>query len=176
MKVGLFFGTFDPLHIGHLSIIQYMKEFTDLDEVWVVVSKQNPLKGRNTQADAVRRFDKVRSKLKFAKRVKCIDVELKMPSPSFTIDTLNILSSRYKKHRFVLIMGADNLGTFSRWKDWRKILTGFKLYVYPRGAGRYSKLLRHPHVKLVNAPKVDISSTFIREGLSRGKDMSLLMA
>ncbi|TAL60487.1 MAG: nicotinate-nucleotide adenylyltransferase [Bacteroidetes bacterium] len=179
MKIGLFFGSFNPIHIGHLVIANYMVEFTDLKQVWLVVSPHNPLKEKKWLADALKRLTAVKKAVGKNSKIKVSDVEFLLPQPSYTINTLDVLNKKYPQHEFVLIIGSDNLNTFHKWKDYKKILSKHTIYVYPRilpiNKGRSRRLLNHRNVKFINAPRIDISSTFIREQMKKGKDMGCFL-
>ncbi|SDK41985.1 nicotinate-nucleotide adenylyltransferase [Catalinimonas alkaloidigena] len=167
MKVGLFFGSFNPIHIGHLIIANTMVETTDLDQVWFVVSPQNPFKSSQSLLHAFDRYDMVARAVADNYNFKVTDVEFHLPRPSYTIDTLTVLQEKHPQHEFALIMGGDNLKGFSRWKNADRILEFFQLYVYPRpGAdltqGAAGSLSAHKNVRMVEAPLLDISATFIR--------------
>jgi nicotinate-nucleotide adenylyltransferase len=171
-KIGLFFGSFNPVHIGHIAIAGYMKEFTDLDQVWFVVSPQNPLlpdRHRLYLAElAIGDNDDL----------KPSDIELNRPAPSYTIDTMALLNEKYPQYKFVLVMGEDNLYTLHKWKNAIELASRFPLYVYPRPDTVKKKndlldeILAKARVKWVKAPLMDISGTFIRNGIKRGKNMS----
>ncbi len=178
MKIGLLFGSFNPIHIGHIAIANYMAGSTALDQVWLVVSPHNPLKYKSGLADAKKRLAQVKKAVGKSPKIKVSNVEFSLPQPSYTINTLEFLSKKYPKNRFVLIIGADNLNTFHKWKDYKKILAGYKIYVYPRnenltGFKNLSGLNRN--VKILTAPLIDISSTFIREQVKKGKDVKYFL-
>ncbi len=175
MKIGLLFGSFNPIHIGHLVIANYMAEFTDLDQVWLVVSPHNPLKNKKSLSAARKRLAAVKNAVGRNPKIKVNDVEFSLPQPSYTINTLEVLCKQYPKNKFVLIIGSDNLSTFSKWKHYKKILSKYKIYVYPRFGSGKSRLKNHPSVKMVNAPRIDISSTFIRSQIKKGKDVRYLI-
>jgi len=172
MKIGLFFGSFNPIHIGHIAIANYMAKFTDLEEVWLVVSPQNPLKEKESAGDAKKRLATVKKAIEGDLVLKVSDVEFSLPQPSYTVNTLEHLQKKFPDDKFILIIGSDNLNVFDKWKDHEKILNGFKIYVYPRAGSDDGKLKTHRNVKIVDAPKMDISSTFIREQIKKGKDVS----
>jgi len=180
MKIGLLFGSFNPIHIAHLAIANYMAEFTDLGQVWLVVTPHNPLKDKKKLSDAKRRLIQVRKAIGKNSKIKACDIEFALPRPSYTINTLDILSKKYSKDKFVLIIGSDNLNLLYKWKDHKKILAGYEIYVYPRASVLKAPALRiirnHSSVKMVDAPRMDISSTFIREQIEKGKDMSYFIA
>ncbi len=170
MKIGLLFGSFNPIHIGHLAIANYMAEFTDLDQVWLIVSPHSPAKDKKGLASATSRLFNVQKAVGKNPKIKVSDIEFFLSEPSYTIHTLEKLSAKFPKNKFVLIIGADNLTQLTEWKDCKTILSNYKIYVYPRtGARRVFK--NHKNVKLVKSPIIDISSTFIREQVKKGKDM-----
>lgn len=175
MKIGLLFGSFNPIHIGHLVIANYMAEFTDLDQVWLVVSPHNPLKSKKNLSDARKRLAVVRKAIGEKPKIKVSDVEFTLPQPSYTINTFEALDRKYPKNIFVLIIGSDNLQLFHKWKDYKKILEGYKIYVYPRILALKKRpswaVKNHSNIRIVDAPRIDISSTFIREQLRKGKDV-----
>jgi nicotinate-nucleotide adenylyltransferase len=179
MKIGLLFGSFNPIHIGHLAVANYMAEFTDLQQIWLVVSPHNPLKEKKSLADEKKRLMQVKKVIGKSRKVKVSDVEFLLPQPSYTINTLEVLNKKYPQHKFVLIMGLDNLVSFHKWKDYKKILKMMELYVYPRkvplNKGGNRVLLNHPNITFFNAPLMNISSTFIREQMKKGKDVRYLI-
>ena len=180
MKIGLLFGSFNPIHIGHIAIADYMAEQTDLDQVWLVVSPHNPLKEKKSLTDAKKRFASVKKAIGRNSKIKISDIEFELPQPSYTINTLEVFRKKYPKNKFTLIIGSDNLNLFHKWKNYKKILSDYKIYVYPRisplkkVAGGIVK--NHRNVKIVNAPLIDISSTFIREQMKKGKDVRCFVA
>lgn len=163
MNVGLYFGSFNPIHIGHLIIAQSVLEASQLDEIWFIVSPQNPLKLNKTLLHEFDRYDMVRLAIEDNDRFKVSDIEFNMPKPSYTIDTLTYLKERHPKHQFKLIIGGDNLSIFPKWKNSQKIIEEFGLIVYPRPGSDTSKLERHPNIQFIDAPLMDISATFIRK-------------
>ncbi len=175
MKVGLFFGSFNPIHIGHLVLANYMLEFTDLDRVWFVVSPHNPLKKKNSLLDERQRLYLVNLAIGENTKLKTSDIEFKLPQPSYTINTLVYLKEKYPKNEFALIMGADNLENFHKWKNFEEILKQHQLYVYPRPETDGGQLKEHSQVKLINAPLMEISSTFIRQAIKEKKDVRYFM-
>ena len=171
MKVGLLFGSFNPIHIGHVAIAKYMAEKTDLEQVWLVVSPHNPLKEKKSLADGKKRLAQVKKAIGRNSKIKVSDVEFKLSQPSYTINTLELLKKKYTKNIFSLIIGTDNLSSFSKWKDYKKILKEYTIYVYPRSGSDGGKLMSHSNVKMIDAPLLDVSSTFIREQMKKGKDV-----
>jgi nicotinate-nucleotide adenylyltransferase len=177
-KIGLFFGSFNPVHIGHLAIAGYMREFTDLDQVWFVVSPQNPLKKKDTLLPDRHRLYLVELAVGNNDYLRPSDIEFNRPDPSYTIDTMAFLTEKYPQHKFVLLMGEDNLYTLHKWKNAVELVSQFPLYVYPRSDAAKKKnilleeILEKAVIKWVKAPLMDISGTFIRNGIKRGKNMS----
>lgn len=175
MKIGLFFGSFNPVHIGHMVIANYMQEFTDLDQVWFIVSPHNPLKPKSSLLPANHRLRLVREAIGHNNKMKASNIEFNLPQPSYTINTLTYLKEKYPKNDFALIIGSDNLPTFHKWKNYEQILEHYELYVYPRPKTNATELLQHAHVKLVNAPLMEVSSSFIREAIKNKKEVPYMM-
>lgn len=175
MKIGLFFGSFNPVHIGHLVIANFMATQTDLDRVWMVVSPQNPLKPKKTLARDHDRLHLVRLGIGENARLKASDLEFNLPQPSYTIDTLVFLTEKHPEHEFVLIMGGDNIGSLHLWKNYEQILAGFDIYVYKRPGYDLGELATHPRVRIFEPPPLDISATYIRECLKSGKSVRYLV-
>mgnify|MGYP001138402138 FL=1 len=174
-KTGLLFGSFNPIHNGHMILASYMLEFTDLDEVWFVVSPQNPLKEKKSLLADYHRLALARLVVEEHPKMQVSDIEFKMPKPSYTIDTLTWLSEKYESRDFIIICGSDVFPTFHKWKNYEQLLEHYHFYVYPRpgsGLGSYEK---QANIKLHPAPLMDISSNFIRKGLKQKKDMSFWM-
>lgn len=175
MKVGLFFGSFNPVHTGHLVLANYMLEYTDLERIWFVVSPHNPLKKKSTLLDEKQRLLMVNLAIGDNIKLKASNIEFNLPQPSYTIVTLTYLKEKYPQHEFVLIMGADNLENFHKWKNYEEILKHHQLYIYPRPESDGGKLKDHPQIKLINAPLMEISSTAIRQAIKEKKDMRYFM-
>ena len=179
MKIGLLFGSFNPIHVGHMVVANYMAEFTDLKQVWLVVSPHNPLKAKDSLADSRKRLATVKKAVGNNPKIKVSNVEFSLPQPSYTVHALEVVTKRYPQHKFVLIIGADILNSFHKWKDYKQILSRFKIYVYPRFSTLKrveAQLKNHPSIRLINAPQIDISSTFIREQMKKGKDVRYFIA
>ena len=174
MKVGLYFGSFNPLHLGHKIIASYIAEFTDLDRVTFVVSPQNPLKEKKDLLDQSTRLQIIKSEIKGVKNLEVTDIEFNMPNPSYTIDTLQSLKEKTPKHEFCLIMGADNFENIHMWKNFKQILENYTIYVYPRN-GIIVKRNQKNIMVLHDMPQIDISASFIRKKIYEGKDVSYLM-
>ncbi len=175
MKIGLFFGTFNPVHVGHMAIAGHMAEFTDLEQVWMVVTPHNPHKPAGALLQDHHRFELVRLAIGDYRKLKPSKVEFSLPKPSYTINTLTHLSEEFPDHQFNLIMGSDNLTTFMKWKNWEEIIKYHSLYVYPRPGHEGGELKNHPKVVMVDAPRMDVSSTFIREAIKNKKDIRFLL-
>ncbi|MES2733853.1 MAG: nicotinate (nicotinamide) nucleotide adenylyltransferase [Bacteroidota bacterium] len=175
MKIGLFFGSFNPIHVGHLIIANAMACTTDLDAVWLVVSPQNPHKKSRSLLHEFDRFDMVEMAIDGNPALKACDIEFSMPKPSYTIDTLTRLQEKYPQHSFALIVGEDNLLHFDKWKNHDKILEYYGMYVYPRPSSAETELKKHAQVKLVDAPLLDISATFIRECVHKNRSIKYLV-
>ena len=174
-KTGLFFGSFNPIHNGHLILANYMAEFTDLDEVWFVVSPQNPLKDKNTLLAEHHRLALVRIAVEDQQKLGVTDIEFRMPRPSYTIDTLTWLGEKYPNREFVLISGTDIFSSFHKWKNYESILEFYSVYVYPRPGSSLGDFADNPKVKLYPAPMMEISSSFIRKGIKAKKNMRYWM-
>lgn len=175
-KIGLFFGSFNPVHVGHLIIANYMATQTDLDKVWLVVSPQNPLKNKRTLANDYDRLHLVKVAVEDSPQLKASNVEFKLPKPSYTIDTLVYLKERYPDKDFVLIMGGDNLLTFTKWKNYEILLRDYQIYVYSRPDYASNELANHPSVKMFSeVPLMQISASYIRSCLKSGKSIRYLV-
>lgn len=173
MKIGLFFGSFNPIHIGHLIIANTLAE--TVDRVWFVVSPQNPFKKSKSLLHEFDRLAMVEKAIQDNHKFEVSDIEFNMPKPSYTIDTLIYLSEKNPQHEFVLIIGSDNLKNFNRWKNSDKILEEFGLLVYPRPGAQDSEWLHHPGVSTIEAPLLDISATYIRKCVKEGRSLRYLM-
>ena len=171
-KIGLFSGSFNPIHNGHLILANYMCEFTTLDEVWLIVTPHNPLKDRQDMLDEESRLKMAELAVDKFENIKASDVELHMMRPSFTINTLEKLSGDYPDYNFTLIIGADNWTYFSKWKDYETIIENYNILIYPRNnyAVTIPESLKE-RVRLVNAPLIEISSTFIRQSIRDRKNI-----
>jgi len=174
-KTGLFFGSFNPIHIGHLIIAGYMANYTDVDEVWLVVSPQNPLKTNKGLADMYDRLEMARLATEPAEKIRVSDIEFKLPQPSYTVDTLAHLQEKYPAKEFVLIMGADNLVSLKKWKNYEVLLKNYKIYVYPRPGTDLSEWENHPSITLTATPQMEISSTFVRQSLKENKNIQFFV-
>ncbi|MCK9291954.1 MAG: nicotinate (nicotinamide) nucleotide adenylyltransferase [Bacteroidales bacterium] len=175
MKIGLFFGSFNPVHQGHMILANYMLSFAGLDELWFVVSPHNPLKDKQILLHAFDRLKLLEKAIGKYRYFTACDIELYLPQPSYTIDTLVRLSERYPTHDFVLILGTDTLETLHKWKNYKQILHSYQLLVYPRKDADGGKLINHPHVKLFEAPEIELSSSFIRESIRNETDVRFML-
>jgi len=177
MKVGLYFGTFNPIHIGHLIIANHMAEYSDLDQIWMVVTPHNPHKKKSSLLDDHHRLQMVFLATEDYPKIKPSDIEFKLPQPNYTVLTLAHLQDKYPQHEFSLIMGEDNLNSLHKWKNYEVILQNHHIYVYPRVNDLIidPEILAHPHIHRVDAPVMEISSTFIRESIKEGKNAMPLL-
>jgi nicotinate-nucleotide adenylyltransferase len=175
MKIGLFFGSFNPIHMGHLIIANLMAETTDLKKVWFVVSPQNPFKPSKGLLHEFDRYDMVRAAIFNNFNLEVSDIEFHLPKPSYTIHTLVHLHEKFPDKEFKIIMGEDNLASFTRWKNYERILEDYGLYVYRRPNVQLSELHSHPNVTFVEAPLLDISATFIRNCIRNKQSVRYLV-
>jgi nicotinate-nucleotide adenylyltransferase len=170
MKIGLFFGSFNPIHIGHMAIANYMVEYTDMEQLWFVISPQNPFKRRKTLLADHHRLELVERAIAEDERFRASDIEFKMPTPSYTIDTLAWLGEKYPSHSFAIIMGSDGLPSFQQWKNAAALQQHYQRYVYPR-PGYAVDFPEQENLEVVDAPLMEISSSFIRKAIGEGKDI-----
>ncbi len=175
MKIGIFGGSFNPIHIGHCIVANYISRYAGLDEVWLLVSPQNPLKSGEDASYDRHRINMVSLAIDDCQRLKVCDIEFGMPRPSYTIDTLQKLKATYPEHDFSIIIGTDNWMQFHKWKEWRRIIDDFGVIVYPRPGYPVDGDVLPEQVALIKAPQVEISSTFIRNGLKLGEDMHFFL-
>lgn len=188
MKVGLFFGTFNPIHVGHLIIANHMAQHPELDQVWLLVTPHNPHKEKSTLLADHLRLDMVREAIADNVMLKVSDIEFHLPKPNYTISTLTHLSEKYPQHEFSLLIGEDNLRTFHKWYNWEKIIAQHRVFVYPRATEELNKaeaqhssdqsslLAEHSNLVFVpDVPVLGISSSFIRKRLAAAKDCSYLL-
>lgn len=175
MKIGLFFGSFNPIHTGHLIIANYLQQTSDLDKVWLVVSPQNPLKNKDTLLNEYDRLHLINLAIEDNPNLSVSNIEFSLPKPSYTIDTLTYLSEKHPQHQFCLIMGSDNIETLHKWKNYQQIMDKYPIYVYKRRGNDNNPYADNPNVKILNFPFIDISATFIREGINKGISMQYFL-
>jgi nicotinate-nucleotide adenylyltransferase len=172
---GLFFGSFNPIHSGHLIIANHMLNYTKMSEVWFVISPQNPLKNKNTLLEDLHRLALVNVAIEDNPGFRSCNIEFHLPKPSYTITTLTVLAEKYPERKFALILGADNLQSFNKWKNFEMILSEYQLFVYPRPGSDGGPFRDHYAVTWVDAPLMQISSTFIRNAIKNGKSVKYLL-
>ena len=171
-KVGLYFGSFNPIHIGHMAIANYMVEFTEINQVWFVVSPQNPHKRKINLLDDYQRLEIVQRAVEGDERLSTSNFEFYLPKPSYTVDTLAYIKDRHPNYQFVILMGTDNLESFHKWKNYETIVENYGVIVYPRPGFNKSKVQSHKNITIAeNAPLMEISSSFIRKSIQQGKDV-----
>ncbi len=171
-KIGIFPGSFNPIHVGHLILANYMREFTYLDEVWFVVTPHNPLKKIESLLDDYIRLQMTRLALADFDNLSVSDIEFSLPRPSYTFHTLEKLSATFPDKEFVLLIGSDNWGTFDQWKENERLLEKYRILIYPRlGYDVQLSPTLAPSVQMVDAPVVELSSTFIRKSMEEGKNV-----
>ena len=177
MKVGLYFGTFNPIHVGHVIIANHLVEYSDLDEVWMVVTPHNPLKKKSSLLANHHRFELVYQALEKYSKIKPSDIEFKLSQPSYTVNTLAHINEKYPQHEFHLIMGEDNLKSFHKWKNYELILENHHIYVYPRiSKDRVeTQFDGHKNIHVIDAPIMELSSTFIRKSIKAGKNVQPML-
>ena len=173
-KIGLFFGSFNPIHIGHMILANYILENSDMDELWFVVSPQNPFKEKKSLLKDHSRLDMVQLAVKNYPKMRASNVEFSLPQPSYTIDTLTYLHEKYPDVSFALIMGEDNLDGLGKWKNSETLIKNHQIIVYPRifeGEKKDSKYLQHENIHLIKAPIIELSATEIRTMIKEGKNV-----
>ncbi len=177
MNIGLYFGTFNPIHIGHLAIANHMAEYSDLDKIWMVITPHNPFKRKSSLLDNHHRYQMVMRALEDYDKMEPSTIEFDLPQPNYTVNTLAHLTEKYSEHEFSLIMGEDNLKGLHKWKNYEYILEHHDIYVYPRiSEGKTdSELAIHSRIHKVAAPIMEISSTMIRNGIKEGKNIRPLL-
>lgn len=173
--IGLLFGSFNPIHVGHLMLANYMRETIQMDEVWLIISPQNPFKESDELIDRSLRLEMAQMALKGQMNYRVSDIEFYLPLPSYTINTLEQLTQYHPECVFSIIMGSDNVMSIDRWKSYDKIIGSHKLFVYPRPGSDLSHIPVHTNIISVKAPQIEISSTFIRQSFREGKDMRFFM-
>ena len=175
MKIGLFFGSFNPIHTGHLVIANYMANYTILNQVWLVVSPHNPLKTKSDLINVYDRLEMAKLAIEGSTKIKVSDIELKLSQPSYTIDTLTYLQEKYPEHEFTLIMGADNLASLHKWKNFEQILNYYSISVYPRPGIDLTNWNQNKSIVITNAPLMELSSTFIRKNIKEKNNVQYFL-
>jgi nicotinate-nucleotide adenylyltransferase len=176
MKVGLYYGTFNPIHVGHLIIANHFAEHSDLEEVWCVVTPQNPFKTKQSVLDNHQRLEMVYLATKEYPKIKPSDIEFQLPQPNYTVHSLAYLEEKYPKHEFALIMGEDNLASLPKWKNAEVLLDRYPIYVYPRKIEQsYAAVDSKGTIIKVDAPIIEISSSFIRKSIKSAKNIRPLL-
>lgn len=177
MKIGLYFGTFNPIHIGHLIIANHLAEHSELDQIWLVVTPHNPHKIKSSLLEDYHRLQMVHLATEDYPKIKPSDIEFKLPQPNYTINTLTHLTEKYPQHHFSLIMGEDNLASLHKWKNHEVLLQNHEIFVYPRLQVQEinPEYLQHPKIHWVDAPVMEISATFIRENIKNNKNCQPLL-
>ncbi|MFD2824938.1 nicotinate (nicotinamide) nucleotide adenylyltransferase [Leeuwenhoekiella polynyae] len=179
MKIGLYFGTFNPVHVGHLIIANHFAEYSDLDKIWMVITPHNPFKKKKTLLDNNHRYQLVLEAVEEYPTIEASTIEFNLPQPNYTSNTLAHLKEKYPQHEFCLIMGEDNLRTLHKWKNYEVILEHHDIYVYPRIADSKDQtqheILKNKRIHIIEAPVVEISSTAIRKAIKAGKNCQPLL-
>ena len=178
MNIGLYFGTFNPIHVGHMAIANHMVEFSDLDEVWFVVTPHSPFKKKSSLLDDNHRYQLAQIAVEEYPKLRASNIEFKLPQPNYTINTLVHISEKYSQYNFNLIMGEDNLKSFHKWKNYEVILKHHNIYVYPRiyeNSVTETQFDNHPNIHKIDAPIMEISSTFIRKAIKEKKNIKALL-
>ena len=177
-QIGLYFGTFNPIHVGHMAIANHLVEFSELDELWFVITPHSPFKKKSTLLNDQHRYQLVQIAVENYPKLKASNIEFKLPQPNYTVNTLAYISEKYPNNRFHLIMGEDNLSSFHKWKNYEVILEHHDIYVYPRiydSKVHETKFDSHPKVHKIDAPIMEISSTFIRQAIKNKKNVRALL-
>jgi len=175
MKIGLFFGSFNPVHVGHLIIANYILNHSDIQKIWMVVSPHNPFKKKSTLANNYDRLHLVNLAIGDNPNIAASDIEFSLEQPSYTIDTLMHLKEKYPKNEFSLIMGGDNLQSFHKWKNYEKILENYHIYVYQRPSYDLGTLKDHENIHILEAPNLEISASFVRKCIAENKSIQYLV-
>ncbi|PID68839.1 MAG: nicotinic acid mononucleotide adenylyltransferase [Flavobacteriales bacterium] len=178
MKTGLFFGTFNPIHIGHLAIANHLVEFSDLDAVWLVVTPKSPFKKKSSLLADHHRYAMAEIATEDYPKLQPSKIEFNLPQPNYTVNTLAYITEKYPQHQFNLIMGEDNLVSFHKWKNYDVILENHEIYVYPRihtGKSAIKEIKNNPKIHRIDAPIMEISATFIRKSIAEGKNIRPLL-
>lgn len=175
MKVGLYFGSFNPIHHGHLIIAQHVVQNSELDQVWFVVSPQNPLKPSSGLLNEFHRLYLIQLSIEETQHLKVTDIEFRLPRPSYTVDTLTYLNEKYPQHKFAVIMGSDSFENLPRWKNYQHILSNYKVFVYKRPGHEVNNTFESTRIEVLSAPLLEISATHIRNTIKAGKSIRYLV-
>jgi len=185
-SIGLFFGSFNPIHVGHLILANHFANYTNMDEVWFIVSPHNPHKSKSSLLDEIHRLAMVKEAVDDNPKLKASSIEFKLSKPSYTIDTLAYLKEKHPTYQFVLIMGEDNLRSFHRWKNYEVILEKYPVFIYPRvytvqelksrTTEEDNNLRKHSNIQFIDAPLMKMSSSFIRKAIKDNKDIRYLVS
>ena len=174
MNIGLYFGSFNPIHIGHLIIANHVLNETNIDKVWFIVSPQNPFKESKSLLNEFDRLHLVRLATQDDNRIKCSDIEFNLPRPSYTSSTLVFLSEKYPEHQFSIIMGSDSYQNLDKWKNYEAIINNYTIYVYKREGHEIINVFNKTPL-ILNAPKIEISASQIRQHIKSGKSIRYLV-
>jgi nicotinate-nucleotide adenylyltransferase len=175
MKIGLYFGSFNPIHHGHLIIANYIQQNTDLDRVWFVVSPQNPLKPSSGLLNEYHRLYLIQISIEGESKLKASDIEFKLPKPSYTADTLAYLREKYPDYEFVIIMGSDSFQNLAKWKNYKYIIKNHPIYIYRRAGHEKLPDYEDATINIIDAPLLPISATHIRKNILEGKSIRYLV-
>lgn len=174
-KTGIYSGSFNPIHIGHLALANWLCEYTELDELWFLITPHNPLKEKDALMDDQLRYELVKRAIAGYPKFHASDFEFSLPKPTYTIRTLRALEASYPDREFYFIMGADNWELITRWVEYEAIISHYPIFIYPRKGFEIEIPAQYPHIKKVDAPLIEISSTFIREAFTSGKDVRFFL-
>lgn len=174
-KIGLFFGSFNPIHIGHLAIANYVVEYNDIEQLWFVISPHNPHKHKTELASEYHRKEMAKIAINNDNRFKVSNIEFELPQPSYTVDTLTYLKQKFPNHIFTVIMGEDNLATLHSWRDYDKIISNHSIICYPRVEKQEYTPLKNANIKIVEAPILNISATQIRDSIAKNKKLNFFV-
>lgn len=175
MKTGIFSGSFNPIHTGHLILASYLHQYEGYEEIWLTVSPHNPLRERFSREKDIHRINMVKLAIEGIPGLQCCDIEFSLPQPSYSIHTLDTLKALYPDREFTLIIGADNWLIFDKWKEYKRIINENKICIYPRRGCNIDETALPSNVYLSKAPIIEISSTFIRDGISKGLNMNFFL-